>query len=262
MSSPRTSNHTVVSNAIDQFLHHMEKDSREKLQWLPAYLQWHHSQRTRFPEAELLTNPLAPNLAILYMDPIKHRGGLADRMKGIGHVIQRCEKEQRVLLLKWYDAPMDLEVFLVPTLFNWTLPNHENVSTPENLQCWAELSKDNGQRRIRLIPFPNQFGNYLAPYQHFWSAFFQPSPYVAARISTTKQSLSLASGAYDAVHMRIGHPAFSKKFKVDRASDYDGASFSKDNRLRAILKTSHAFNCSTWLALLQCQYIFIQILKN
>jgi hypothetical protein len=233
-------------------------DDEEEIQWIQDYLYWHADMRRKYPDTQLLDHPQAPKLAIMYMDPAVHQGGLTDRMKGIGHLLKRCHKEGRVLLLKWYDAPLSLEAFLVPHLFNWTLPSpHPNITTPERLRASFEKSNNNNNnnnnteddsaRRVILYRFTNQLGNYLHPYGIIWHAYFQLSTVVQQAFDEALATLGVVPGKYDAIHLRLGHPAYRNKKSYNAQVDKDrGYSFKGINRVRAISTAIHAIDCSKW----------------
>lgn len=227
-------------------------DEEEKIQWIQDYLYWHADMRRTYPDTQLLDHPQAPKVAIMYMDPAVHQGGLTDRMKGIGHLLKHCHEEERVLFLKWYDAPLSLEAFLMPHLFNWTLPSpHPNVTTPERLRAAFEKSnnttEDDSVRRVRLYRFTNQLGNYLHPYGTIWNAYFQPSTAVQQTFDEALATLGFVPGKYDAIHLRLGHPAYRNKKSYNAQVDRDtGYNFKGINRVRAISTAIHAIACSKW----------------
>ena len=241
----RTKDHDdYFRSATYNYFKALPAEQKEELQWIQDYLLWHESVRQQFPGTELLLNKDAPMLMIVYLDS-KTTGGLTDRMMGIGHALKRAHKEQRILLLKWHDIPLQLEAFLVPRLFNWTLPNHPDVSTPERM---IEAYGKN-HTRIKLTNFI-KLGYYLKPFGFIWNAFFRPSPMVQKMLDEAYENLGFMPGQYDAVHCRVGHPAFKNK-KKDHDPEADrgkGYVFEGENKILAISTAVHGIQCSKWLA--------------
>lgn len=235
---------------IDQYFDYLpQPQNRSETQWIRDYLYWHREMRKAFPEETLLDNPEGPNVTIVYLDPGTQKGGLTDRMKSLGHVLQRAYREQRVILFKWYDGPLPLESFLVPNILNFTVPSHTTTATAEQLQ--ASYEQEGG--KVKLVKFVNQFGNYLHPYGVIWHAIFQPSAPVKEAIDDTMTTLGLVAGKFDAVHCRIGHPAYRNKEKYDNPKDRvvdqeGGFKFEGTNRVRTMSTAIHGIQCAEWVA--------------
>lgn len=234
----------VSKQEIDEYFRRSDISGNES-QWIVEYLKWHSEARVNFFDTELIEKANGPNLLIVYLDPMKQKGGLTDRMKSLGHLLRMAHEEKRVILLKWYQAPLELESFLMPNLLNFTLPINVNTSNPTQLRDSYE-----GQTgRIKLQKFINQAGNYLHPYGLIWKAMFRPAPEVQQSIDEAFSELSLVEGQYDAVHCRLGHPAFSNKIsyngKVDTGRGYN---FKGINRVHAIQSAIRGIRCAKDLA--------------
>jgi len=239
----------AIPNQIDRYFDELPHNVSDT-QWIRDYFHWHRGVREEFVDVQLFEDPRGPNMTILYLDPRDQGGGLTDRMKSLGHVLKRAHEQRRLLLFKWYDSPLNLESFLVPSLLNFTVPSHPSTETPELLRAaYEEL----GQGRIILCKFVNQLGNYHYPYGVIWNALFKPSAQVQAAIDHTKSALGLVSGKYDAVHCRIGHPAFRGKSKydneMDRKRDQEGGfKFEGVNRVSTMKVALHGIQCVRWAA--------------
>jgi hypothetical protein len=196
-------------------------EDRNTTAWLEEYLQWHNDMLLKFPGFSIFTHPDAPKTAIHYVTS-HNAGGLHDRLANIPETLQLCHRERRVLFLKWYQAPTDLEAFLQPHLFNWTLPfhpiytaNYDNFQNHVINMTDAEREGDRqatlSTRRIRPVArerFYKVEHGYLSPFPIFWEASFQPSLPVQHLVDETMEQLGLIPKQYDAVHMRVEHPAF------------------------------------------------------
>ena len=217
-----------------------------EISWIRKYLHWHANLRAQYPDTQLIDDANGPKLMIVYLDPKNQGGGLTDRMKSLGHLLQICHKEERLMLLKWYDAPHSLESFLVPHLLNFTVPSHNKTDYPEKLI----ESFGGSEGRIKIQKFVNQLGQYLNPYGVIWHAIFRPSPTVQDSLSETMSSLGLSEGRFDVVHCRLGHPAYRDKTSYDSKTDKDkGYNFAGVNRVRAISTAMKGIRCSKKLAL-------------
>ena len=236
--------------------------------WIRKYLYWHNENRQKFLESSifyfqnisgdnstetLLESRKLPKSMIVYMDPNTSQGGLTDRFKGLGHFLWMAYKESRVLFLKWYDAPLQLEDFLVPNLFNWTLPSHPNLKTPEKLRglFGSGNSDDRENQQVRLVSFVSPVGNYLKPFNLIFDTYFIPSRWVQDGINDAYKDLNLIPGQqqYDAVHLRIGHPAFRNKKRYDAKSERLDKYGENDSGLivKAINAATRAISCTKYL---------------
>jgi hypothetical protein len=233
---------------IDRYFEMLHRNSSE-IKWIRDYIYWHYEMRKNFPEGELFDNTSGPNITIVYFDPEFQQGGLTDRMKSLGHLLQRSYKEQRVLLFKWYNGPLPLESFVIPHLLNFTVPSHASTTTPKQLRASYDLEGG----RVKLVKCINQLGNYLHPYDVIWNAIFQPSIPVKEAVDDTMTTLGLVGGKFDAVHCRIGHPAYRNKQKYegskDRIIDREGGyKFEGTNRVGAMNTAIHGIQCAKWIA--------------
>ena len=219
-----------------------EQNPPLNISWIKEYISWHSTMRQLYPEITIFnfndelsdnSNENKPKITIVYMDPSYKEGGLTDRFKGLGHLLWRCYNERRVLFLKWYDAPMQLESFLTPNLFNWTLPqsnDHPILSSPDMLRkhVASTTHADNNSPNLNLYTFVSPLGNYLQPFNIIFEAYFTPSKWVQDGINQAYIDLGLKNPTshgraqqhtmYDAVHLRIGHPAFRNKKQYDEKS--------------------------------------------
>lgn len=247
------SNAPILSQQIDEYFENLSGNyNSSDTQWIQEYLHWHAEARQAFPDQKLLDDLEAPRLLIAYLDPAKQGGGLTDRMKGLGHLVRLAFENQQVLLLKWYDAPVPLEAFLEPHLLNFTLPAHPNTTTPEKLK--EAYGTDAANQKVTLTKFNNQLGNYLHPYGVLWHALFEPAAPIRKAIDSSRATLGLQPGLYDAVHCRIGHPAyFDKKSYDSKADKVQGYNFKGTHRVRAMTTAIRGIQCSQWLAQQQQQ---------
>ena len=145
------------------------------------------------PDSLILTHPDAPKAVICYQDG--GLGGLTDRMKDIGHLLEYSANQKRVLLFKWYEAPLDLEAFLQPHLLNWTLPYHHHhhhlqeeaytCSSPGGgiiiKRTFGNAKTKLKNPKIKLLKNARpSLGEYLEPFGVFWDVLFWPSERVEA----------------------------------------------------------------------------------
>ena len=229
-------------------------------QWLQSYLHWHHRIRTEYPDQQLFLdndhNTTAPKLVIVYFDPNTHRNGLADRMRDLDKLLEFASREQRVLLFKWYQAPLPLETFLVPHLLNFTVPDHPTTITPERLKATYARGSPSTSQLDRVIHLPFEIDRmYSDQYRIYWHALFRPSPAVQARIDATMQSLHLLPGEFDATHLRVTHPAFRQQdmatyratggVALDEGNQYK---LEGTDRTMALQGAIHAIQCTEWVA--------------
>jgi hypothetical protein len=225
-----------------------------KTQWIHDYLIWHHDMRLQFPDTQLLDHPDAPPLMIAWYRTI-HRGGLTDRTKCLGDLLQQANQEKRVLLLKWFQAPLDIEAFLEPRLLNFTLPNHFTTTNSTILgDTYGSSIKKRQKKGQKVILTRLNQGckfSFLSPFHVIWHVLFRPSPPVQQAIDTTMSSLKLRPEEFDAVHCRVTHPAFWGKTEFGaglQAIDSHGAfEFKGENRIKAIEAAIHGIQCASWI---------------
>lgn len=142
VSSSNPSSNTFYRDRIHKFFGNFNEkivltvDERNTTIWLEEYLLWHNDMRQQFPGHSIFTHPDAPKTAVHYV-ATQFAGGLHDRLANIPESLQLCHEERRVLFIKWFKAPTELEEFLEPNLLNWTLPYHplytSNVTALEEL---------------------------------------------------------------------------------------------------------------------------------
>jgi hypothetical protein len=219
--------------------------------WIRDYTSWHSEMRQKFQGPQLLEHPDAPNVLIVFVDHLT-TGGLHDRFQKIGPLLYHCHISRRILLLKWY-APMPLENFLVPNLFNWTVPDHRNVSTSGRLKEFYGIfdKRDTTSKIVRSEKFHQKFHKknlrpIPAPAGVIWYVCFKPSPRVQAELDETYSRLGLVPGRYNAIHLRVRHPAHTNSVKPVTA-DKNGLNFTGDDKRKAMESAIHAIHCSNWL---------------
>lgn len=211
--------------------------------WIREYLIWHQEVRRQFPDTELLLSS-SNRLLIAWYHP-DHRGGLTDRTKCLADFLYTAYKEKRILLIKWYQAPLDLEIFLEPHLMNFTLPMHATTQTKQALQA-AYGKKHATVKLVRLKS--NSCREFQSPFALIWHALFRPTPIVQQAIDTTLTTYHLVPDHFDAVHCRVTHPAFWGRTSFDanqQAMDSQGAfQFTGQNRAQAIQAAIHGIQCA------------------
>jgi len=265
---------------------HHHDGQQQQVRWIQDYLHWHYDMRIQFPEQAILDHPKAPNIVIAFHNQNADKpGGLTDRMKSLGHILQRAHQERRVLFLKWYsdnnshqnNRPLlELEAFLVPHLMNFTLPYHNTTCTVERLkESYGGMGGGDRRRKTNNHPDTNDTrkvtlehvtrgqhnANFLPPYGVIWHALFRPSTPVQGEIDTTMSSLGLVPGQYDAVHCRVTHPAFGNQLNYPtnqaRAEDTEnqytffrneGADSSQRRQVEAIRAAIRGIQCAKWIA--------------
>lgn len=214
----------AILEKIDDFF--TTRHSSKDVEWLRDYLYWHRHMRRTFTNEQLFdnNNPNAPKVLVIYsIASDTHKGGgLTDRLKILGGLLRQSFDQDRLLFIKWFNTPTDLEVFLEPHLFNWTLPD---LLTYKSITSIPKVRKKSKRARILrswpigIIPFEDQF---MDPFDTFWHATFRPSASVQKAIDETMTSLGLQPGQYDAVHCRVNHPAFMGKSKINLERDIHG----------------------------------------
>ena len=229
--------------------------NRTATQWFHTYLQWHHQMRTAYQDTELFDNESGPKLVIAHFDPDAHKNGLADRMRGLGHMLEFAYKEKRVLLLKWYDAPLPLESFLVPHLMNFTVPDHPSTRTPQLLNSTYVAGSVLESQPDRIIYIPFEISKVFADhYGVYWHALFRPSDPVQKRIDDAMRTMNLVPGQFDATHLRVTHPAFRRQnnadykavgIALDEGNQYK---FEGKDRTMALGGAVRAIKCTEWIA--------------
>jgi hypothetical protein len=249
----------IYSDRIKAFfddLQHQSLSPKEAstVEWIQEYLTWHNEMRQQFPGYSIFEHPSAPRTAVKFEarkgdDKVIY--GLTDRLHNIGSILQYCHQTKRVLFYKWFDVPTDLEVFLEPHLFNWTLPEHPQHSKLDALQ-FQQSTKE--MTKLVLIDGKfieeHRFIPYLDPVHIYWQVFFRPSGMVQAVIDQTMTTLSLTPKQYDAVHLRVGHPAFyNRKAYTEQTEnrDYYESNFEAEPA-KCMESAARAFQCARWLA--------------
>jgi hypothetical protein len=261
-----------LQEAIDQWFDSLLVSTRSEdattnsTQWIRDYVQWHAATRARYPDTQLLfknnNDEDAPKVLIAYHDQNKH--GLTDRVRALGHLLHFCSQPpRRVLLIKWYEAPMDLETFLMPTTyFNWTLPIlPARTSTSEKLtkrypNCFKNKKNKRIGKRDRICQTDDSIkhlGSFKQPFGVIWHSLFRPSPLVQHGLDQTYHELHLIAGHYHAIHCRVRHPAHYNKWKpfaskADKEAELNGLlTFEGKTQDRALQTAVHAIQCSNWL---------------
>jgi hypothetical protein len=247
-----------VKERITDFFQEIQRSKNldyatDEIAWIQEYLFWHNEMRLKFPQADIFNDPNAPEVAISYQ--YRSRGGFTDRFKDIGHLMQQCHQTQRVLFLVWYQAPRALEEFLVPNLFNWSLPYQMQLTNSEKLQAFGDANK-----KLKLLENGKpSLGNFLHPFPVIWHSFFRPSGRVQTLIDEAMSVHQLRTNQFDAVHLRLGHPAFVRQAaftEENKHSDKFGYAFYKDDKsVQAMDSASHAVECAQWLATTSTQYV-------
>lgn len=248
------SNFIEINDAFDPF----QFDGDEETSWIREYITWHNSQREQFPDVELLTNPNAPQIILCFQDETSH-GGLHDRFQGLGHLLFFAFQARRLLLMKWYQRPYDLEEFLSPHLFNWTVPNHPTVTNSTLLRnTYPRFKHSNGDGRslhernnnsskIWIVPGARTYGHFRKNYTLIWYSFFQPSSKLRSSLNEVFEELDLIPGHYNAIHCRVRHPAYQNLVRPS-ADDLDGFKFRGKKKIRAVKTALHAIQCSDWIS--------------
>lgn len=100
------------------------KDEEEILddtmpRWVSDYIAFHNEIRSRFPGAQLFTDPEAPK--ILMRICLGLCGGLNDRLGQLPFDLYLANQTRRILFIYWV-KPWQLEYFLQPNGLNWTVP--------------------------------------------------------------------------------------------------------------------------------------------
>lgn len=227
-----------------------------EIEWFHTYLHWHHQVRTEYPDTELFDNATAPKIVIFYFDPDAHKNGLADRMRSLGHMVQFAFKENRLLLLKWYDAPLPLESFLVPHLMNFTVPDHHTTTRPYLLNSTYVAGSVKESQPDRVIYLSFEISTVFADrYGIYWHALFRPSNAVQKGIDNAMRAMNLVPGEFDATHLRVSHPAFRQQnyaeyiktngIGLDEGNQYKFAGRDRTIALRGAVR---AIKCTEWIA--------------
>ena len=222
------------------------------------YVRWHNSMRQQFSDKRLLLSPNAPSLWIVYYDETSE--GLSGRFSSIHKLLLACIEKQYLLLFKWYH-PMDLETFLVPNAFNWTLPQLNSIT--ENPTSLKKLSKrvTIGRRTvkvsnaIKVSKKKYQDIKSIIPYGNFWRLLFTPSPQLMGTLWDTYNNdlhimPHMQEQKYNVIHLRILHPAHQK---LERKNTHDKTGFGTDwyeqkqIQVDAFSTAIHAIQCSNWL---------------
>lgn len=242
---------TSFTNQLDTYFNSLSEPSTQT-QWIREYVIWHNDIRRQFPDTQLFDHPEGPRLMIAWYHP-GHRSGLTDRSKCLGDLLQQAYEAKRILLLKWFQAPFDLETFLEPQFLNFTLPHHPTTKNTTILTETYERSTRKRQKRNQRIVQARLKQDcdfdFLSPFHVIWHVLFRPSPSVRKTIHDTMTSLKLSPGKYDAVHCRVTHPAFwgNTRYGSERqAIDSQGAfEFKDDNKKTAVEVMIHGVQCAS-----------------
>ena len=155
----------------------------------------------------------------------------ADPLKGVPVILKLASKMKRIALFGW-EHPHILEEFLVPATENldWTIPDWllanlyewddnkpKNVTHPPLDHWWGINDAEKSDQMVLLVrtAFGADGGEglynqmlsreqdvYPEVYHDLWSATFQPSPPVQARIDEELHKLNLEPGKYTGFHYR------------------------------------------------------------
>jgi hypothetical protein len=122
-SNDSTSSTTTTAGATNISSRTSAEKSRAKHdelpKWITDYIAWHNEMRTLYPGKLLFEDPNAPHVIVRVC--LGLCGGLNDRLGQLPWDLYVANQTRRVLFMKW-DRPKPLEEFLVPNLFNWTVP--------------------------------------------------------------------------------------------------------------------------------------------
>jgi len=250
-----TSKETWFSDQLNAYFNGLSEPTSET-EWIREYVLWHHEIRLQFPDTQLFDHPDAPPLMIAWYRQ-NHLGGLTDRSKCLGDLLKQAKEAKRLLLLKWFQAPLDLEAFLEPRFLNFTLPHHPttaNYSILGDTYGSSNRKKHKKGQRIILTRL-NQDCDvfYRSPFHVVWHILFQPTPAVQKAIDTTMTSLNLIPEKFDAVHCRVTHPAFLGKtsYRSKSLQDVDSQGafhFEGEVRTKAVEAAIHGIHCANWVA--------------
>ena len=122
-------------------------------QWITNYIAWHNEMRALYPGKLLFEHPDAPNVIVRVCMGLC--GGLHDRLGQLPWDLYLANQTRRVLFIKW-DRPQQLEYFLVPNAFNWTVPI--------DVKGFADIKETRSQKEF--------FEGYRSdrPVQRFWES--------------------------------------------------------------------------------------------
>jgi hypothetical protein len=108
-----------VSNNIEANSTGSNDEAWKLPKWITDYIAWHNQVRSKFTVEQLLQDDNAPNIIVSVL--VRGGGGLHDRLGNLPFEMYLANQTGRVLFIKWF-KPHGIENFLVPALFNWTLP--------------------------------------------------------------------------------------------------------------------------------------------
>lgn len=238
-------------------------------EWMWTYIEWHNEMRQRFPDNQLLENPDAPKVSIVYNCG---KQGLNDRVNHHHQMVYAAHKKKEVLLFKWFGAASDLETFVAPNLVNWTVPHvrhtqfdpctsskvsHSILPTPAMVAGTnatitvgssgsvaspiqvrsTDYYRSTDKKRVPKI----KDTMYLA-----WNVFFQPSLLLQQELNKASKNLGLVAGNYDAAHCRVRHPAHFNQ-KTMNKEDMHGAKYVGKQRELAIRTAIRAIQCTKYI---------------
>ena len=229
-----------IANFFDSF-HGNETET----QWLRSYLAWHNEMRDQYPGISIFTHPDAPKTFIYYFSD--GTGGLNDRIKLICGLLRVCDKQRRLLFIKWF-KPMDIESFLEPNLFNWTLPMVPNITDSP-----TSIINFKSKFLKKMDVYEKGKGKYnRKDYDHqlsvIFHAFFRPSDAIQLRVQAAFREMDVQPFHYDAIHMRVGHPSFSG---LKKTRDFGNINRFEDNPVMCLRDAAKAIQCAKQLALSQ-----------
>ena len=237
---------TRNAQTIDSLFHGSGKDSIAKdQQWIFEYIEWHNYMRKKFPDTQILEDPEAPSVLVLWN---RRGGGLNDRLSNVPQQVYRAYIEMQVLLYKNpnEDSNTQLENFLQPNLINWTLPNHPLTASKNiPLEKYGQVYNVNNvtfhlQNHV-VAGFPEDAWSII------WHALFKPSALLQSALDKLTTTLGLVPGQYDAAHCRVRHPAHFRSRNIVQ-EDLNGAKFTGTQRESAIQTAIRAIQCTGWIS--------------
>jgi hypothetical protein len=217
--------------------------------WMKEYFNWHKSERERLA----LRKDWGAHryLVMRCLSDDSKCGGASDRLGQLPYMVMLANQTRRLLFITW-SRPAPLEEFLVPPVggVNWTIPlevlddftgklkgrkaiemNDRGIISQTSNAQWAKADSTLVESRFygpagcgfeasvcdeydsnRLSTAEPTFEQV---YGEVWRVFFQPSPPVAARISSALQEHGLVPDRYASAHVRAQYRKDASRNKKD-----------------------------------------------
>jgi hypothetical protein len=200
--------------------------------WMKRYFAWHEEQRASLTRENWKSKRY---LVLRCLSTDAKCGGASDRLNALPYLLLLANQTNRLFFITW-TRPAALEEFLVPPKggLNWTIPsavdfsqyligrrnirgrakasiNETGIIANKGNSYWAKTDLFFVEARMAGAPPQSTYDEcrespdeapFKGVFRDVWRILFEPSPNLAARISSTQQRLGLEEGMYVSAHIR------------------------------------------------------------